>query len=212
MRPRLALLTLALGIFSAVSLSAQQPLDQFSYDNLGFRAVWAEAGILTSNRLDGTSSYGLRFDVGQFAPRLRVLLGLSYFKSEFKPSEITEFETALRDVVTDPTQDFSIDLGEVSWSDIALELDFQYMLTRAESKYQPYLGAGAGMHFRNGWGDAINDTFVEDALDMLGAGISATAGMDVKLGRNFVLNLAGRAVFGSDLQTVGLTAGLGYRR
>ena len=194
------------------ALLAQRPLDRFSYDNLGFYGFWPEIGIVTSDRLEGTVSYGARVDLGQFAPRLRMLLGVSYFRSDFKSEDIAEFEAALEDVVTDPTQDFSIDLGDVRWSDLAVELDLQYVLTPMTSKYLPYLGIGAGMHLRNGSGDAIDDTFVEDALDMLGAGVSATAGLDVKVGRAFVLNLGGRAVFGSDLQTIALTLGFGYRR
>lgn len=197
---------------SSAPVAAQRPLDRFSYDNLGFHGFWPEIGILTSDRLEGTAVYGVRADLGQFAPRLRMLLGVSYFRSDFKSKDIAEFEAALEDVVTDPTQDFSIDLGDVRWSDLAIELDLQYVLTPMTSRYLPYLGLGVGMHVRNGSGDAINGTFVEDALDMLGAGVSATAGMDVKLGRVFVLNIGGRAVFGSDLQTMGLTVGFGYRR
>ncbi|MEO8295504.1 MAG: hypothetical protein ABI613_08325 [Gemmatimonadota bacterium] len=193
------------------ALLAQQPLDRFTYDNLGFKGLWPEVGILTSNRLKGTVSYGLRVDVGQFAPRLRVLVGGSYYRSDFKTDEINQFEEALRNVVTDPTGDFTIDLGEIRWSDIELDLDLQYILTTTTS-YRPYIGAGAGMHLRNGSGKAINGTFVEDALDMLGAGVSLTAGMDVMLSRGFLMNLGGRAVFSSDLQTVGLTVGLGYRK
>lgn len=209
---RSSVLATILVVCCSAPVAAQRPLDRFSYDNLGFHGGWPEIGILTSDRLEGTVSYGVRADLGQFAPRLRMLLGVSYFRSDFKSKDIAEFETALRDVVTDPTQDFSIDLGDIRWSDIAIELDLQYMLTPMTSRYLPYLGIGAGMHVRNGSGDAINGTFVEDALDMLGAGVSATAGLDVRLGRALVLNLGGRAVFGSDLQTMGLTVGFGYRR
>ena len=65
---------------------------------------------------------------------------------------------------------------------------------------------------RNGSGKSINGTFVEDALDMIGAGVSLTAGIDVMLSRGFLMNLGGRAVFSSDLQTLGLSVGLGYRK
>jgi len=212
--PKFRLFMLASALLASLSgaAEAQRPLNRFSYDNLGFHGFWPELGILTSDRLEGTISYGARMDLGQFAPRLRMLLGVSYFRSDFKSKEIAEFETALEDVVNDPTGDFTIDLGDVRWSDLALELDLQYVLTPMTSRYLPYLGLGAGMHLRNGSGDAINGTFVEDALDMLGAGVSATAGMDIKVGQAFVLNLGGRAVFGSDLQTVGLSVGFGYRR
>ncbi|MEO8201110.1 MAG: hypothetical protein ABI679_11360, partial [Gemmatimonadota bacterium] len=190
---RRCLVLLALAGLAPRAASAQQPLDRFTYDNLRFTGLWPEVGILTSNRLKGTVAYGLRVDVGQFAPRLRVLLGGSYYRSDFKTAEIDKFETALRNVVTDPTDDFSIDLGEIRWSDIELDLDLQYMLTTSTS-YRPYIGAGAGMHLRNGSGNAINGTFVEDALDMLGAGVSVTAGVDVMLSRGFLMNLGGRAV------------------
>lgn len=209
---RYPVLAILLAAALATPVAAQRPLDRFSYDNLGFHGFWPEIGIVTSDRLEGTVSYGARVDLGQFAPRLRMLLGVSYFRSDFKSEDIAEFETALENVVTDPTQDFSIDLGNVRWSDLAIELDLQYILTPMTSRYLPYLGVGAGMHLRNGSGDAINDTFVEDALDMLGAGVSATAGLDVKVGGSFVLNMGGRAVFGSDLQTMSLTVGFGYRR
>jgi hypothetical protein len=202
---------LGVGCLLAGPLAAQRPLDRLSYDNLRFTGAWVEAGIATSDRLEGAAVYGLRVDLGQFAPRLRVLVGASYTRSDFKKDEIDKFETKLRNVVNDPTNDFTIDLGNIRWSDIALDLDLQYFLVQGRS-YQPYLGAGAGMHIRNGSGRAINGTFVEDALDMLGAGVNFTAGLDVLLSRGLVMNFGGRAVIGSDLQTLTLTVGLGFRR
>lgn len=208
---RLALALPILVALIARPAGAQRPLDRFTYDNLRFTGFWPEVGILISDRLEGTVSYGMRIDLGQFAPRLRLLVGGSYFRSNFKSSEIDELETALRNVVNDPTGDFTIDLGDIRWSDLALDLDLQYFLTQTPG-WQPYLGIGAGMHIRNGSGSAIAETFVEDALDMLGAGVAATAGLDIVLSRGLLLNIGGRAVFGSDLQTVGLSVGLGYRR
>ena len=202
---------IGVGCLLASPLAAQRPLDRFSYDNLRFTGIWAEAGIATSDRLEGTAAYGVRIDLGQFAPRLRMLVGGSYTRSDFKQKEIDKFETTLRDVVTDPTNDFSIDLGDIRWSDIALDVDLQYMLVQGR-RYQPYLGAGAGMHIRNGSGQSIRGTFVEDALDMVGAGINFTAGLDVLVTRGLMMNIGGRAVVGSDLQTITLTVGLGYRR
>lgn len=202
---------IALSCLLAAPVTAQRPLDRFSYDNLRFTGFWAEAGITTSDRLKGTAVYGLRFDLGQFAPRLRLLFGGSYFRSDFKQSEINKFENRLRNVVNDPTDDFTIDLGDIGWSDVALDVDLQYLLVQGRS-WQPYLGAGAGIHIRNGSGSAIRGTFVEDALDQVGGGINLTAGLDVLLTRGLMMNLGGRAVVGSDLQTFTLSAGIGYRR
>lgn len=201
----LALLVLLL----PVSAAAQRPLNSFSYDNIRFTGIQAELGIVTSDRLKGTAQYGLRVDLGQFAPGLRVLVGGSYARSDFKSSEITKFENALSQVVVDPTNDFSINLGAIHWSDLALDVDLQYMFAR-QARYRPYLGLGAGLHIRNGSGKAINGTFVEDALDLAGAGLNLTAGMEVLVAPSLVLNLGGRAVLASDLKTVAFTVGFGY--
>lgn len=199
----------ALVLLLPAAARAQQPLDRFSYDNIRFTGIQAELGIVTSDRLKGTAQYGVRLDLGQFAPGLRLLVGGSYFRSDFKTSEIRKFESRLSQVVVDPTNDFTINLGAVHWSDLALDADLQYMFAR-HSTYRPYLGLGAGIHIRNGSGQAINGTFVEDALDMAGAGLNLTGGMEVLLARSLVLNLSGRAVLASDLKTVAVSVGLGY--
>ncbi len=196
-------------LLAPAAARAQQPLDRFSYDNIRFTGIQAELGILTSDKLKGTAQVGVRVDLGQFAPGLRLLVGGSYFRSDFKSSEIRKFENQLSQVVVDPTNDFSINLGAVHWSDLAFDADLQYMFAR-QAKYRPYLGLGAGIHIRNGSGQAINGTFVEDALDMAGAGLNLTAGVEVLLTRSLVLNLGGRGVLASDLKTVAFSVGVGY--
>lgn len=209
---RLPLRHLCLAVLALLPPSlvrAQQALDRFSYDNIRFTGIQAELGIVTSDRLKGTAQYGVRVDMGQFAPGLRLLVGASYFRSDFKSSEIRKFEDRLSQVVVDPTNDFTINLGAVHWSDLVFDADLQYMFAR-HAKYRPYLGLGAGIHIRNGSGQAINGTFVEDALDMAGAGLNLTGGMEVLLAPSLVLNLSGRAVLASDLKTVAVSVGLGY--
>ena len=193
------------------STAAQEPTQGFSYDNIRFSGIQVEAGVITSKRLKGAPQIGLRVDLGQFAPRVRLMAGVSYFRSDFTSREIGEFESALERVVSDPEGNFTIDLGRVRWSDVALDVDFQYLLG-SWGRWQPYLGLGAGAHIRNGSGAAINGTFVEDALDNIGAGINVTAGWDVSVAPGFILNVGGRAVLASDVSTLGLQVGLGYRR
>ncbi|MGE0352625.1 MAG: hypothetical protein AB7I33_01160 [Gemmatimonadales bacterium] len=190
-------------------LAAQRQLDEFSYDNLRFAGLWAEAGIVTSDRLDGAPYAGLRLDLGEFAPRVRLLVGASYFRSDFRSKDIREFENRLAGVVNDPDSNFTISLGNIRWSDLALDVDLQYLITRGR-KWQPYIGVGGGFHIRNGSGRAIDGTFVEDALDTIGGGLGLTAGVDVFLTRSLVLNLGGRGVLSSDLNSIAIGAGLGY--
>ncbi len=187
----------------------QGVLDEFSYDQLRFTGIQGEAALVASNRLDATVSGALRVDLGQVAPRLRVLAGVSYLRSAYQADELRRFADALARVVRDPTGDFTIDLGTVHWSDTALDLDFQYLLGRG--RVQPFVGLGGSVHVRNGSGRAIDGTFVEDALDTIGAGANFTAGWDVRLGTHLLATLGGRAVLASELRTLSLNVGLGYR-
>lgn len=189
---------------------AQQALERFSYDGIRFTGVQAEVGVVTSDRLKGAVSYGLRVDLGQFAPRVRLQVGGAWYRSEFQTEEIAKFEETLRGVVNDPTGDFDINLGTIHWSDFALDADLQYLLATA-GRWRPYVGIGAGVHLRNGSGRAIDGTFVEDALDEVGAGLSVTGGFDVFLTRAIALNIGGRAVVAGDLQTLGLMIGFGFK-
>lgn len=189
---------------------AQQALERFSYDGIRFAGLHAEVGVVTSDRLKGAVSYGVRVDLGQFAPRVRLQVGGAWYRSEFQTEEIAKFEEALRGVVDDPTGDFDINLGTVHWSDFAIDADLQYLLATA-GRWRPYIGIGAGVHLRNGSGRAIDGTFVEDALDEVGAGLSVTGGFDVYLTRVITLNIGGRAVVAGDLQTLGLLIGFGFK-
>lgn len=214
MRPaiRLAMVAVIVGSGWSVTAGAQEAPQPSADATIRFDGIRVEAGVITSGRLKGSTQVALRIDLGRLAPKVRVLAGVSYFRSDFKASEIREFETALARVVDDPEGNFSIDLGRVRWGDVALDLDFQYLLgTWGGSRWQPYLGLGASAHFRNGSGTAIDGTFVEDALDNISAGINFTAGWDVVLARGLVVNVGGRAVLASDVRTLGLQAGLGYR-
>jgi len=44
---------------------------------------------------------------------------------------------------------------------------------------QPYIGTGIGLHIVNAQSKLIENTFVESALDNIGAGISAIAGVGI---------------------------------
>ncbi len=208
---RVALLASSVCAASVPGAAAQDALQGFSYDNIRFNGIQVEAGVITSKRLKGATQLGLRVDLGQFAPRVRLMAGLSYFRSDFTAREIGKFETALARVVNDPEGNFTIDLGRVRWADVALDVDFQYLLG-SWRRWQPYLGLGASAHIRNGSGAAIDGTFVEDALDNISAGINVTAGWDVSVAPGIIVNVGGRAVLASDASTLGLQVGLGYRR
>jgi len=199
-----------LSIVPSFHLSAQGVLNQFSYDNLRFSGIQVDAGPLGSSELTGAIAAGLRIDYGMIAPHVRVLLGLSYFRSQFDNQARARFEERLATLVNDPDSNFTIDIGRIFWSDIIADIDLQYQIPQGPG-ITTYIGLGASAHLRNGSGTAIKGTFVEDALDEVTAGFNATIGAEFALSKSWRFTLDGRGVVSSGLSTVSLRSGFMYR-
>ena len=201
----LAALTLAPAV-----LGAQAVLEQFSYDALRPTGVQVDAGVLVSGDLENTMVGGVRLDGGRLAPRFRVLLGLSYFRSDFDARATARFEQRLRDIVIDPSGDDTITVGRVTWADVVADLDLQYALAESPAG-AVFVGGGISVHFRNGSGPAIAGTFVEDALDEIGAGLNATIGGELWLAGPWRATADARGVVASGLSSASLRVGVMYR-
>ncbi len=204
-----SLLTLALLCGAPAALSAQGFLDQFSYAGLRLAGVGVEMGGVVSDRLTSAPSPAVRVDYGMIAPHVRVLLGASYFKGNFNASEIAKFTQRLRALVSDPTNDFTINVGQISWSDLETDLDLQYLFPNGP--VETYMGLGLGVHLRNGTGTAINGTFVEDALDTIVAGLNLSAGLIVPVVPSLALTAELRGSLTSELRSASARAGLMLR-
>ena len=204
-----ALLALILALAPG-PVAAQGVLDEFSYEGLYFAGIGLDVGGLFSDRLDGAVSGAVRVDAGFFAPRVRPLLSLTFFRSAYDSSEIAELETRLRDVVRDPTDDFTIDAGEVSLSTLALDLDLQWVPLQ-RGPIRPYLGVGAGAHLRFAEGPAIEGTFIEDALETIVAALNASAGFEIALSPHLHATVEGRGILTSGLKAVSVRGGFMLR-
>ena len=207
---RTAVVGMLLAAYPSSRLTAQGVLSQFSYDNLRLSGIQVDVGPLGATELKGTIAGGLRLDYGRIAPRVRLLLGLSYFRSEFDNDARTRFEARIREFVIDPTGDDTIRVGRIFWSDLIGDLDLQYVVPQGRG-ITTYMGLGVSVHLRNGSGAAINGTFVEDALDEISAGLNATVGTEFHLSRAWRFTLDGRGVVASGLSTVSLRSGIMYR-
>jgi hypothetical protein len=204
-------------VIAAVFLTAQPPnrltaqgvLNQFSYDNLRVSGIQLDAGLLGASDLTGATVGGLRVDYGRIAPKVRLLLGLSYFHSRFDQQAINRFERRLDSIVNPSTHD-SINLGRISLSDLIGDVDFQFVFPQGHG-ITAYLGTGVSIHVRNGSGAAINGTFVEDALDVITAGLNGTMGFEFNLSPAWRFTVDGRGVLSSGLRTASLRTGIMYR-
>jgi hypothetical protein len=203
-------LAMALAVWPSGRPAAQGVLNQFSYDNLRLSGIQIDIGVLGASELKGALVGGVRLDYGNIAPRVRVLLGLSYFRSEFDRDARTRFEDRIRQFVTDPSGDDIIDVGRIFWSDLTGDLDLQYVFPQGKTA-TAYIGTGLSLHLRNGSGAAIDGTFVEDALDEISAGLNGMLGVEFHLAPAWRLTFDGRGMISSGLSTVSLRWGLMYR-
>lgn len=188
---------------------AQGFFERFSYEGLRLSGLGVEMGGVVSDRLTAEPSPALRIDYGVLAPRLRLMFGASYFRGEFNQDEIAEFAQRLRRVVVDPTNDFSVNVGSITWSQLELDGDLQYLFPAGRA--ETYLGLGVGVHVRDGDGTAIDGTFVEDALDTIAAGVNLSAGVEVGLASRLAVTLDLRGALTSELRIASGRGGLMYR-
>lgn len=192
------------------TLGAQAVLEEFSYDQLRPSGVQVDLGFLGASDLETTVVGGVRLDAGRFAPRFRVLLGLSYYRSDFDAEATARFETRLREIVIDPSGDDTIRVGRVSWADVVVDADLQYALAETVSGAL-FAGAGIGVHFRNGSGSGIDGTFVEDALDGVAATLNLMIGGELRVTPAWRATLDARGVLSSELSTGSVRLGVMYR-
>lgn len=200
---RLAVLLLLPG-----SLSAQGFLEQFSYEGLRLAAIGVDGGFVVSNSLTTEAVGGVRLDFGTFAPRIRIVTGVSYFKGAYKDERIQVFEQRLEDLIQDPSVDVTI--GAVTLANVEVYLDFQYLFP-AVGPVQPYFGLGFAAHVRDGDGQAIEGTFVEDALDTVAAGLGGSVGFEVGLASWLAFLAEVRGGLTSELRTLSARGGFMVR-
>jgi hypothetical protein len=191
-------------------LSAQAGLEQATYDSLAPSGIQFDLGALAGHDFYGTGVAGVRFDAGFLAPRLRVLVGLSYAKSAFSGATIDRFNRQLLSLVQDPDSNATIDVGAITLADLTADVDLQYMFPQGK-RFWTYLGLGAGVHFRNGSGQGINGTFVEDALDGPAPALNASLGLEYMLTPPWRLTLDARGMLLSQFSTASLRVGFMYR-
>jgi hypothetical protein len=92
-----------------------------------------------------------------------------------------------------------LDLGEVRLSDLELAADAHYLILPGRP-FAPFVGGGLALHLLNGRGDFVDGTFVEDLLDTVTPGLSAVAGVDLRLFSTLHLVTEARLVLANDVR------------
>jgi len=205
----LILLALLALLAAAPPARAQGFLDEFTYEGLRFAGLGADFGGIWSDRLAGTVSASLRVDAGFIAPRVRPLLSAGFFTSRYADDEIAALEQRLNAAVDDPTGDARVDIDSIPLTNLALDLDLQYLF--ATGRVIPYAGLGLGVHLRNASGAAIEGTFVEDALEAIVAAVNGSAGVEVQVAPRVRVTGEVRGVLASGLMAWSARVGMMVR-
>jgi hypothetical protein len=210
-----------LAMLSAAPVRGQELAD-YDYENLAFRGVGFEVGYLWANKVEPTPTFGVRMDLGYLGPGLRITPSLTYWTSRMKSGEVASLEDRLASLVASqqpPGTPFPVlDLDPIDWSDLALALD-AHVVWRANLGMSPgdppssydlltFAGAGAGVHFMNGDGPAIANTFIEDLLDSVGAGFDLHAGAEYVVSSDIRVYAMGRLELLQDIYYAGLRGGV----
>ena len=199
---------LGLAWLAAPSTSGAQELADYDYENLGFRGVGLHGGYIFPSSVKETYTVGASMDLGYLGPGLRVVPSITYWDSELKADEVAELETRLENLIIDQggTLTQPIDLGVITWSDIALTVDSHFVWSIPYG-FLGYAGAGASAHLMNG-GGSIADTFIDDLLDSIRAGFNLHAGVEVPLHPQLRLYSGARYELLGDLRYLELRGGL----
>lgn len=165
----------AILVASATSARAQNIFQRLDLDKLRLEGFGAVVGPVSPSTVVSTQSYGVQADYGEITPHLRVGFSASFWSSRFNDKTVNQFITQLEQSLSNPED--SIQTDRVKVSTISLEADLRFTPAKQHAAVQPYIGGGLGLHIVNAESKLIAGTFVESALDNIGAGISAIAGV-----------------------------------
>jgi hypothetical protein len=206
------LIATLLFVAAAAAPASGQGLADYDYENLEFRGVGFDYGRIWPTKVEPAAHYSLRFDLGFLGPAVRIAPTVSYWSSRMRESELARLADRLSQLPSLQQQGVVVqpaDFGTIDWASIALSLDAQTVWTTPFGVLT-FVGAGVGVHFMNGRGDAIADTFIEDLLDTISAGVSVAGGVEYPVTREFRVYGEARYTLLSDIRYPGVRIGAAF--
>ena len=95
----MSMLALMLTGGAAAGRAAAQDLADFDYVNLSFRGLGLETGYIWPTRVEPTSTFGIRMDLGYLGPGVRIVPGITYWSSRMQLDEVRELELRVEDLI-----------------------------------------------------------------------------------------------------------------
>jgi hypothetical protein len=206
-------LWVALALVLGTGAAGAQDLADYDYENLEFRGLSVELGVVRPARVEATLAGSLRADLGYLGPYIRVAPSLSYWTSRLRSEEVGHLAQQIQRICERQQEAPNCplyDLGEIRFSDFSVNADALWV-PPLRLPFAPYLGAGLAFHMLNGSGDLIDDTFIEDLLDTLSPGLNLIGGVSIPLGDRFEIIGEARGAFAPDVRYGELRLGGGWK-
>jgi hypothetical protein len=200
---------LALLSSGARPLRAQGSLvDHLGLDRLQIVSLGASIGRIIPYQVEPAKVFAVSADYGEFAPNWRIVVGASFWSSQYRESVVQAFVDELNQNSTGPGT-AQVTASRVSLYDVTFSGEARYAPVYS-GEIKPFLGVGLAAHVINAEGSLIRNTFVERALDDVGTGVFATAGVTLRLISHLGIEGSVRGDLMSGLRSSQLRAGATY--
>lgn len=202
-------LLLTMLLLCAPASAGAQTLADYDYTNLAFRGIGFDYGVIWPSKVASTPTYTIRLDLGFLGPGVRIAPSVSYWSSDMRTTELDRLAdqiNRLPPLIQEGVTITAAQLGNITWSDLALGLD-AHLLWTTPIGLLTYVGAGAAIHALNGHGEFIESTFVEDLLDSTSAGVAVMAGMEFQMAPRLRLYGEARYTLVTDIRYPGVRLG-----
>jgi hypothetical protein len=189
--------------------SAQGVLERLNLDRLQLVSLGASAGPIRPSQVVSTTIYAVGADYGEITRGIRIVFGVSYWRSQYTDRVVEDFAATLERNIVNGTAITRIVPSRISLFDVTFNTEFRWMRPSATA-LKPFLGLGVSAHVMNAEGDLIEGTFMETSLDNIASGVFLTAGLQLRPVSHFGLEGALRGDLLSGVRSLQARGGANY--
>jgi hypothetical protein len=184
-------------------------IERIGLDKLQFVSLGASYGRIDPSQVEPAHVYAVFADYGEVAPSWRMVFGVGFWESRLSNQVVQRFLDTLSKSIIDPTNDSRIQLSRVPVYDVTFSGELRWQRPGGVA-IKPYFGAGLAAHVINAEGRLVKGTFVERALDNIGAGLLANSGVLFRPYGRLVFDAQLRVDFISGFRSTQLRGGAQY--
>jgi hypothetical protein len=206
-RIRCAGVSLLLSCVIGGSAAAQSVIERLNLDKFEITSLGAYFGHVLPSQLQSANLAAVQADYGNVSREWRVVVGASYWQSQFRRDVVQAFADSLHKSLSDPGA--RVNVSTVTLYDVTFDGQLRYTPDYS-GELKPFLGFGIAAHVINAEGPLIKGTFVERALDDIAGGLFVTGGVAFKLVKHVGVEGAVRADLLSGFRATQVRAGASY--